>query len=148
MLALQEPSMASWSIGTKEGDGLSVETLGSPTSDEGYDWVPVRVKIHVGAFSGKFDATFLASDMVKFRDELRSLHRDLKGAATFETLEDQMLLRIGVDKLGHISIKGEVRDEAGMGNKLIFEMGFDQTFLTHTIQELDNVVTSFSQQAG
>jgi hypothetical protein len=54
------------------------------------------------------------------------------------------LLKINVDKLGHISISGEVRDEAGTGNRLIFEMSFDQTYLSRTIRELEEVVVSFS----
>jgi hypothetical protein len=136
--------MASWSIGSEDSECLTVEILGPPAKDEGYDWIPVRVKIRAGAFSGNFSAYLLAREIVKFKNELETLHKNLKGTAKFETIEEQLLLKINVDKLGHISISGEVRDEAGTGNRLIFEMSFDQTYLSRTIRELEEVVVSFS----
>jgi len=137
--------MASWSIG-KEYEKLVVEVSGSPVKDEYAVWVPVNITIRTGGFSGQFKAAFLARDMVKFRDELRTLYESLNGYATFETLENQMHLRVTVDKLGHIYVDGELRDEVCISNKLIFQMSFDQTYLGHTVQELDEVITGISQQ--
>jgi hypothetical protein len=139
--------MASWSIG-KEYEKLVVEVLGSPVKDEYAVWIPVHITIRTGGFSGQFKATFLARDMVKFRDELRTIYESLNGNATFETLERQMHLKVTVDKLGHIYVDGELRDEVCISNKLIFHMDFDQTYLGHTVQELNEVITGISQQVG
>lgn len=139
--------MNSWFLGGSEQERLEVEVLSSPVKDEGYEWVSVRVSLKVGGFSARFNASFLATDFVKFRNELQVLSDKLKGNATFETVEGQLRLKLGVDKLGHITVAGEVSDEAGIGNKLIFNMNIDQSYLPHTIRQLGTVIEGFRARA-
>ena len=122
--------------------------LAPPSNDVGHDWILAQVRIQAGGFKGSFRADFLARDVVKFRDELAVLHKDLEATASFETIEGQLLFTAQVDRLGTISIKGEARDEAGIGNKLVFGFEFDQSYLTHTIKQLNVVVDSFFHKAG
>jgi hypothetical protein len=140
--------MKSWSIGGKENERLEVEVLSAPDNDQGYEWVSVRVSIKVGGFSGRFDASFLANEFVRFRDELKVVSEYLKGKASFETLEEQMSLEVSVDKLGHINIEGKISDQAGIGNELAFHMEIDQTYLTQTVAQLNRVIEGFRAKAS
>ncbi len=135
-----------WSLGGSERERVAVEVTSKPTNDGGYNWVKAHVSVFVGGFSGNIEANFLTSDFVRFRDGLRILHNDLKGNAVFETLEGQLNLKLSVDKLGHVTVDGEAVDIAGVGNKLIFQMNFDQSYLSQTLQELDAVIAGFLER--
>ncbi len=44
---------------------------------------------------------------------------------------------VSVDKTGHVTVDGQVRDGAGFGNRLRFSLPFDQTLLRSTLLVLD-----------
>jgi len=107
------------------------------------NWLSVEVSVKCGAFQGKFLAAFLTGELESFHTQLISLYQTLVGTAKFETLEGQLELRATGDGLGHIKISGEALDQAGIGNKLIFEIVVDQTQLQTSVQSLAAVMLAF-----
>ncbi len=132
--------MPTWSIGFTDRERIEVEVLSPHENDCGHDWVRARVRLDLGGFRGEFEMTPLASDMRRFRDALGPVYRDLRGAAEFETMEDQLYLKVEVDKLEHVTMRGHATDAAGRGNRLAFEVVFDQTLLRRTLSELDDAL--------
>jgi len=116
--------------------------LSRPTNanEEGYDWVSAEAHIAVGGFSGNTKLSVTASEMREFLVELETLYRDLKGQAKFVTIEDQIRINVEIDRLGHVKVTGHLKDGAGFGNTLRFELAFDQTTLAHTISELQGAL--------
>ena len=133
--------MPSWSVGHFEQERIEVELLSPPAKDCGYDWVRACAHIAVGAFRADIPMTILASDMRRFREALEPVYRDLRGAAEFTTIEDQLRLKLEMDKTGHVRVTGYVRDDSSFGNRLTFELSIDQTFMPRMISELDDALS-------
>jgi hypothetical protein len=137
--------MPSWSIRVGEREAIEVILLSPPAKDEGYDWVSAEARIAVGGFSGCTRLTITAADMRRFHSQLQSLDRDLRGQAEFRTIEDQLYLKVGVDHLGHVNVSGYIKDDASFGNRLTFEMAFDQTLLAPIVAELGHALHQLEQ---
>ena len=144
--------MLSVAFGGEERERVEVQVHGYERAPvgESYDdnWVNVSVSISVGAFAGKYDATFLASDFIGFRAGLQALHELLEGTASFSTIEHQLSLEFTGDGRGHIALKGLAIDASGTGNRLEFELALDQTCLPSALGELDEILRSFPVRAG
>lgn len=141
-----------FSIGGSTYERIEVAVSGyerQPSGDH-YDdnWLRAEVSLAVGSFSGRFQASFLASELLEFRDQLATLHKNLDGEANLITLESQLLLCLTGNGRGGISLKGEALDQAGIGNRLVFGLDFDQTHLPATIEKLDTVIERFPVRAG
>jgi hypothetical protein len=115
--------------------------LTSPPAEGG--WTRCAVEISVNGFQGRIDPYFEIEDFVRFRDEMRTLYRDLNGRAHLAPREGQVVLVISVDELGHLSVSGEAWSQATYENKLEFKFGLDQTFLPEPIRELEHFLSSF-----
>lgn len=85
----------------------------------------------------------MTGELEKFLLELRSLLETLSGTATFTTMEEQLSLKLASDGIGHIELRGEVEDQAGIGNRLHFKLQFDQTQLRTSVSELERVTAEF-----
>ncbi len=94
------------------------------------------VDVQVGRFRGDFQASLRVDEFEPFLAEVRALQDDLGRSARFETMEDWLSLSLKGDGLGHISVEGMTRDEAGQGNTLTFRFKIDQTFLPELVREL------------
>jgi hypothetical protein len=144
--------MVAFSIGGSERNKITVEVVNyeRPASSEYHDdnWVNVGVYISVGAFSGRFAASFITEEFVAFRAQLRKLYETLKGEATFTTMEGQLTLNLVGDGRGGITLKGEALDQPGIGNCLTFEIALDQTYLATTLDGLDQIIAAFSVRAS
>lgn len=125
---------------------MEVELLGAPADPaaEGYDWVRARVRVEVGGLSGDVEIYMCVSDMVRFKEQLEPVYRNLSGAAEFTTLEGQLYFRIEVDHLGHVRAAGHLLDDPASSNRLTFELNYDQTLLWHTISEIDEALFELS----
>jgi len=143
--------MKSFAIGTNKREMVAITVLNYERSPVGefYDdnWLLCEVSVQVGAFSGKFQANFLTSELEGLLQALRKLHQELRGDYIFEPLEEQLILRVSCDNLGHIQIDGEAMDQAGIGHKLTFGFSLDQTYLSATLRELSDVVQAFPVRA-
>jgi 6-phosphofructokinase len=131
-------SMPFFSIGYPDKERVEVTLLGPPSNpkSEGYDWVKALVQVAVGAFKGKLEIYICVSDMIRFKEQLEPVYRNLEGVAEFKTIEDQLAIKIEVDKLGHVQASGFILDDFDSGNRLDFNINYDQTLLWHTILQL------------
>ena len=135
-------SMPFFSIGYPAKERLVVTLLGSPTQpkSEGSDWARALVYVEVGAFKGELEIYICVSDMIRFKEELEPVYKNVEGLAEFKTIEDQLFIRIEVDKLGHVEASGYIIDDFVVGNKLNFNIRYDQTLLWHTISEIEQAL--------
>jgi hypothetical protein len=142
--------MPFFSIGYPEKERVEVTLLGAPANPqtEGYDWIKALVGIEVGAFKGEVEIYMCVSDMVRFKTELEPLYQNLNGAAEFKTIEGQLYIRVEANRLGHVQATGFLLDDLASGNKLEFEIRYDQTLLWHTISEIDEALFELSQKTA
>ena len=116
-----------------------------PASGDYHDdnWLTVSIAVGVGGFSGRIRAAILTEELTGFAEQLHRLYEQLSGSAEFTTMEGQLSLRLSCDTRGHIMLRGEVLDRAGIGNRLSFHLDLDQSFLQQSIRELDAVIKAF-----
>ena len=116
-----------------------------PTATDFWDanWLSVRVQVRAGGFEGRANGDLRAEELAAFRDGLARLHQTLKGEASFETMETWLSLRVTADGLGHMQVRGEVRDAPGTGNRLTFALALDQTDLPELLEGLDAICREF-----
>ena len=123
--------------------------MGRPSdpNSEGYDWIKGVVQIEVGAFKGELEISLCLSDIIRFKEQLEPVYEKLEGVAEFKTIEDQLAIRIEVNKLGHVQASGYLLDDLVCGNKLYFNISYDQTLLWHTISEIDEALFELNPTA-
>jgi hypothetical protein len=144
--------MALFSFGQSEQERIEVDVHGyerAPTGDYWDDnWLTVEILVRAGGFHGKTAATIITRELTKFLSELRPLYETLKGLAEFATMEGQLGLRLHGDGNGRIELRGEIADQAGVGNRLHFTLQFDQSQLGASICELERVTVQFPVRAS
>ena len=135
------------SFGGEERERIEVDVHGYERAPSGEywddNWLTVEIRVWVGGFRGKAAATIQTSELTAFAAELHSLFEKLEGVAKFTTLEGQLSLHLVGNGSGHIDLKGEVMDQAGIGNRLCFGLQFDQSRLKASIHELEEVLSNF-----
>ena len=109
------------------------------------NWLTVEIRVRAGGFRGKAAASIITGELTQFFSELRPLFKTLSGSAEFATMEEQLSLRLVGNGKGHVELRGEVADQAGVGNRLHFTLEFDQSQLVH---ELERVISEFPVRAG
>lgn len=136
-----------FSFGQSEYERIEVKILGYERAPVGEywddNWLTVVIYVHAGGFHGKAEAAIVTSELMKFVQELQSLHSTLNGSAEFTTLEDQLRLRLTGDGKGRIELSGEVSDAPGVGNRLHFQLDFDQSQLGASLHELQTATENF-----
>jgi hypothetical protein len=135
-------------FGSRSGEFLAIRPLQRPYRDappdaDDFDWVRCLIAAKLGGFQASFEAHLLASEFPPFRDALQTLWNDLRGEATFTTMEGQVTVRVRGDGRGHMSVSGELEDIAGIGNRLVFELELDQTCLVSTLSQFDDVIERY-----
>ncbi|WP_316736620.1 hypothetical protein [Pedobacter aquatilis] len=132
---------------SESGNFIRIDLIGfnHPNSELDWDknWVKGFVKVRAGGFLGEFTADFMTTDFVSFKIELAKLYDKLNGIATFNTLESQVEIKIVGDGIGHLKAECEVMDNAGTGNKLEFEIDFDQTHIPKILNQLEKITDRF-----
>jgi hypothetical protein len=101
------------------------------------------ITFHIGSFHGVVEASLMTYELRRFRAELSSLFDTLVGEAQLYSLEGWIRLKFRGDGIGHFDVRGTIKDEAGTGNELIFELSMDQTFLPAILSELDDLDLEF-----
>jgi hypothetical protein len=93
-------------IGHPSGDRVTIEVAGRmhPNADDFWEgnWLVCPVAVRVGGFRGNIDADLRVEELVRFRDQLASLHGSLKGGA------------VAVAPSGQLTVTGRVTDEPGI----------------------------------
>ena len=93
-----------------------------------------------GIFQGEADPYLQATDFEGFLHELRLLSKELRGTATFKTVENQLGFSLTGDGLGHITLHGYLLDRSGFGNRFQFNLSYDQTFLGESIAAIKRLL--------
>jgi len=116
-----------------------------PPSGDYHDdnWLTAAIDVSAGGFRGKAEASILTEELVSFLGQLQALFKTLEGSAELITLEQQIYLRLTGNGKGHIEMKGELGEMPETGNRLRFELDFDQTDLAASIRELEKITTQF-----
>jgi|GEM_PF-419792 hypothetical protein len=132
----------------KDGsDFLRVEVLKQNFPDAELDWdrnsVSCWISAKTGMFSGKFKADLMTPSFEIFKKELEVLYENLDRSATFEGHEDQLLIRVNGDGIGHLNVFCWLKDYVGIGNELKGELNFDQTELQKLIEQLNKITTKY-----
>lgn len=84
-----------------------------------------------------------SDEIARLRSGIAQLHAELKGTASFESVEEWLKMTVDGDGRRHFVAKCEARDQPGTGNTLRFELRFDQTELPLVLASLDAVLAAF-----
>ena len=117
-----------------------------PQSTDYWDgnWLESDIVVDVGAFHGKIAAALRIDELQRFRKELEVVYLMVAGAAHLESLEDWITLDVRVDAFGHLSVDGQIQDQPGLGNRLLFHIGeLDQTDLPPVIEGLTAIEAAY-----
>lgn len=129
-----------------DDDDLVIEVFGrEQTIDDFWDgnWLRCRVGVRAGGFRGTVEPALRSEEFERMRDGVRVCMDDLSGTFVFETMEEQVRIIANGDGIGHFAAKCEVRDAAGFGNLLTFDLRFDQTRLAPLAAELDALLAAY-----
>ena len=130
-------------LGQKGSDYLEVsfdEVDPNPNGDW-YRGIASTVTFSFGSFRGGFGAYFFAGEVRQLVTDLQVLSRTMIGAASFNARERQVVFSAALQPTGSMIVSGELRDNHGMGNRLLFEMSLDQTYLVPPINSLERFVS-------
>jgi hypothetical protein len=134
-------------LGSEDGEHLLVEPMRRehPEAADYWDanWICTDVRLRAGAFRGKYEAILRAEEFVAFRAALAPLVTNLSGSAAFHTMEHWLAIRIVGNGQGRFIASCDVRDAAGVGNRLSFTLEFDQTILPTMLADLDEAIAHF-----
>ncbi len=134
-------------IGSPQSAFLSIQALHRthPTANDYWDgnWVECDIEIASGAFTGKFRASLRCEEFLHFDHELEGLLKDLKGKATFSSMEEWLEIHAKGDGLGHFTAECKATDYPGGGRILNFDLEFDQTQIEGIRKGLANILQKF-----
>lgn len=128
---------------------LRIDRYEFPDYDTGSDanWLVGSVSLEIastretGVFRAQKPVASYAPDLTAFRDELRSLDRDLSGQATLQHLEGEYKLTIALDN-GKGTLAGFVQDN--FGPSLRFDqIVTDQTYVREVLSQFEGLATKF-----
>ncbi|MGG5487113.1 WapI family immunity protein [Gaetbulibacter sp. PBL-D1] len=126
---------------------LRIDVLKQNFPNSELDWdknsLNCLVSVKCGRFSGDFNTDLMSTDFKTFKAELETLYENLDKTATFEGIENQVTIQVEGDGIGHLTAKCSLMDNAGIGNKLICEMNFDQTELPKLNQQLNKIISIY-----
>jgi hypothetical protein len=83
--------------------------------------------MRAGGFKGGYDLCLRTTDFVELLEGFRRLSADLGATVQFQATEEQIEFSVHGDGRGHFNLGGMATDKAGIGNRLTFELQFDQT---------------------
>ncbi len=130
-------------VGGSERERVAIRVLGRmhPGATDYWDgnWLLSPIEVAVGGFVGRAQAGLRTEELRSFREGLEKLYKTLEGEARLDSMEEWLSLDCRGDGLGHVEVRGSVRDEPGVGNELTFRLSLDQTFLPPIITSLSGV---------
>jgi hypothetical protein len=141
------PDPLSFHIGKPTSDHLEIQLSGStvPPAQDYWDgnWINAAVNVQAGAFRGGYPLYLRREDFVELFTGFKQLSKDLGGALEFSAMEQQLAFTIQGDARGHFVLKGIAIDRAADGNRLTFELQFDQTEVPAMVRSLAAVTKAY-----
>jgi len=138
--------MTDFRIGKEDSEHLIVKITGRSHAAQDFwdgNWVNADIQINAGNFHGHYTAYLRTEELKAFRDAVSRLYSFDSKEAKFKTMEEQLSINISGDGLGHFTAKCEALDQAGIGNRLIFSLFFDQTEIPQILKELDTTLRKY-----
>lgn len=135
--------MRAFHIGGEKAEYVRVSEL----RDNGDGWLAADVEVAVGGFRACYPAAFNSSAFADFRAELEKIHQTVSGSAVFTSCEAQLEIALTCDAQGHIHLRGEATDHAGVGNTLAFRLEVDQTYVPAILRDLQATLERYSPRA-
>jgi hypothetical protein len=137
-------------FGGAQDDRVQIDVLGyeQPASSKDkwdLNWLRVEVRVQVVGFCAHKPITVQTGEVADFLADLEKLHAALSGDAVFETMEDELEMKLSGDARGHIHLRGRV-GRAGSPGVLSFNLQFDQSQLQESIREIRKVMKLFPQR--
>ena len=135
-------------LGSADADHVSITVLGRlhPGANDYWDgnWVDSPIFVRVGGFTARVGAGLRMDEIHRFSEGLKSMHQSLTGEAVLSSLEHWINLSVKCEPSGSLTITGEICDQPGVGNRLVFELGgLDQTFVSAWIDALTDIEMDF-----
>jgi hypothetical protein len=118
-----------------------------PASYVAEGWAQANVEISVNCFSGTIRAYVELDDFVRFFKELKVLYESLQGRAEFSPMDKQIVIAVTGNGRGQMLVTGEAWEHATYGNRLVFELALDQTFLVGPLAQLEGLFGRASDAA-
>jgi hypothetical protein len=107
------------------------------------NWLACEAEVDAGAFSGSVAAELRTDELAKFADQLATLHADLEGEAVLASMDFWVDVEVKGDGRGHFVADAWLKDQAGIGNQLTFQLRFDQTELATILSALRRTLELF-----
>lgn len=134
-------------IGDENGQHVAIRALSRNHPDlfDYWDanWVACELEVVAGGFRGAFRADLRSEEFRAFLEEAESLSRTLDGAATFSTMEGQLVFSLAGEGRGHVRVQGEAIDAVGSDNRLQFRFDIEQTYLPAICRSLEVILAAF-----
>ncbi|MHC8949121.1 WapI family immunity protein [Sphingobacterium hungaricum] len=113
----------------------------------GYD-VKTNIEIKSGNF--KVNSSFYTStgEIYLFYNSLKEKNNLLSGQVFYKNYEENTLITLTYDDLGHIVVEGTFSEENQLSNNLDFEFHTDQSYIKYTIKELETIVNKYGGMTG
>ena len=129
------------------GDIVRLEPINLPNPNAELDWdrnyLRTKVTVKAGPFNGQFISEFMTTDFEMFKRDLLKLENDFNGSVTFEPVEQQLVLKIKGDGLGHFEVDCIATPEPHLGQSLEFSLTFDQTQIKEYVRQLHKITKAF-----
>lgn len=136
----------------EHGRRLTIDVHGyeRESSQDPYDanWLRCSVDLDSGRFRGAVDASFTTEDFARFLLELDQVVRGDARAASFQTMEEALSIRVEIDRAGRAVIAGNLREIDAGGSVLSYSIESDLSFLQRSHGELKRIVTEFPERSA
>lgn len=134
----------------ERGHQLTINVHGyeRESSQDPYDanWLNCSVELCLGRFRGAVDASFTTQDFSRFRLELDQVVRGVARAASFQTMEEALSIRLVADSAGRVIVAGNLRELDAGGTVLSYSIESDFSFLQRSHGELKRIVAEFPER--
>lgn len=125
------------------------KVFGFPTNTctwGGYD-TQSRIEIKSGNYLVKGQVYISTGNIYNFFRQIEDCYKTLKGTATLESYDKNLLMTLDFEGLGHVKVTGTF-NEYHDHNKLDFEMKTDQTFIVDTLDSLKKIYEKYGDNKG
>lgn len=130
-----------------EDNLVKINVLSRPylESDNYWDinWLICGIYIKIPGFIADFSTYIRTDELKNFYDELKKMHKDLKGTANLSTMESGIFIKSEINKLGRIEWTVETQYPEGTGAELSFEFENDQSYLYETLRNLKGIIEEY-----
>ena len=135
-------------LGPIGADHVAIRVLGRVhlgTSDywDG-NWVRTTIDVRAGGLTANVSADLRTDEFHRFAEGLKFINDKLFGSAVLLSMEDWIDLTVKCEPNGRLIVSGEVTDQPGVGNRMVFEVhDLDQTHLSTWIAQLTEIEAAF-----